>query len=239
MAPSSTITPRHLGERHVELLDSLEHIVLEEGFQQFTVADLAARLSCSKRTLYEIAPTKQALVLGVMNRWLQRIRDIGREGAESCDDPVERIDAYLRPGVTESRRAGPRFLADVQAWAPALELLEAHQRERAEALKGILEHGITRGRFRSLHPQLVADIFLASVNRINEPAVLAAAKISFSEAFAEFFALIEHGIVATPESTLSPTTGSRRAGKKAVAKAKSPRTKPGITGKRTSRAAQS
>ena len=209
-------SPKPLGERHAQLIAELEKIVLEEGFGGFTVSDLAARLSCSKRTLYEIAPSKQELVLIVMDRWLGRIREMGRTGSDAHDDPVDRIDAYLRPGVTESRRAGRAFLEDLQSCPPALALLEAHQRERADALKAILKDGIARGRFRKLHPQFVADIFLASVNRINEPAVLESAHLSFSEAFAEFFALIEHGIVADRAAT--------GAGRRAIKKSKTPRT---------------
>jgi hypothetical protein len=42
---------------------------------------------------------------------------------------------------------------------------------------------------------LVAEVFLASVGRINEPALLDETRLGFSEAFSEFFQLILHGIV--------------------------------------------
>jgi AcrR family transcriptional regulator len=139
-APSNSLTHVRLGERHEKIIADLEAIFLEEGFRKRTINDLSMRLKCSKRTLYEIAPSKQELALLVMERWLERIR---------------------------------------------------HLRE-------ILDDGIRRGRFRGFHSQLVAEVFLAAVGRINEMAVLQAPQISLSEAFAELFQLILHGIVEHP-----------------------------------------
>lgn len=183
------------GERHDKLIADLELIFLEEGFRRCTINDLAARLKCSKRTLYEVAPSKQELALVVMERWLERIRHLGWMGALEHDDPAKRIEAYLSPGVSESRRASRQFLEDVQSFRPAMLMLESHQRERTQVLKEILEDGTRRGRFRGFHSQLVAEIFLASVGRINEPKLLDSAQLTFSEAFGEFFQLILHGIL--------------------------------------------
>jgi AcrR family transcriptional regulator len=184
-----------LSQRHRDIVASLETIFLEEGFRAVTINDLALRLKCSKRTLYEIAPSKQELVLIVMELWLERIRSLGWAGALEHEDPQKRIAAYLQPGVSESRKASPVFLEDLQTFRPALALLEGHQRQRMMVLRGILDDGIKRGRFRKLHAHLVAEMFLVSVTRINEPDFLAAAGMTFSEAFAEFFDLIIHGIV--------------------------------------------
>lgn len=197
-ASSNSLTHVRLGERHEKIIADLEAIFLEEGFRKRTINDLSMRLKCSKRTLYEIAPSKQELALLVMERWLERIRHLGWVGALEFDDPVKRIEAYLSPGVSESRQASRQFMEDVQTFRPALALLEAHQRERTNILREILDDGIRRGRFRGFHSQLVAEVFLAAVGRINEIAVLQAPQISLSEAFAELFQLILHGIVEHP-----------------------------------------
>ena len=49
------------------LLGSIEAIILSDGFARLCISDLAERLSCSKRTIYEIAPTKKALVLKALD----------------------------------------------------------------------------------------------------------------------------------------------------------------------------
>ena len=48
--------------RRAELFDGLVALVLAEGFSAFTLDELAARLHCSKRTLYALAGSKEQLV---------------------------------------------------------------------------------------------------------------------------------------------------------------------------------
>ena len=187
---------RSFNERHRDIAEALEMIFLEEGFRDVTVGELAARLKCSKRTLYELAPSKQELFVLIVERWLDRIRHLGWAGALEYDDPQQRIIAYLEPGVSQSRLASRRFLQDLQSFRPAYMLLEAHQRERTGVLRDIVEDGIKRGRFRKLHAPLVAEVFLAAVGRMNEPDFLENAGISYSNAFSEVYDLFLKGLIS-------------------------------------------
>jgi AcrR family transcriptional regulator len=192
--------PSAVSERHRDLIEALEALFLDEGFRTITVDELAARLKCSKRTLYELAPSKQELFLLVVERWLHRIRHLGWAGALKHDDPEKRIIAYLDPGVSQSRTASRRFLEDLQSYRPALALLEAHQRERTSVLRDIVEDGMQRGRFRRLHPALVAEVFQAAVGRLNEPDFLDNAGISFSDGFSELYELFLNGLFSQPKN---------------------------------------
>jgi hypothetical protein len=58
----------------------------------------------------------------------------------------------------------------------------------------IIEDGIRRGRFKPFHSALVAEIFLAAVNRINEPKMLERTGVEFSQAFDEFFRILTSGL---------------------------------------------
>ncbi|KCZ86073.1 Transcriptional regulator, TetR family protein [Hyphomonas adhaerens MHS-3] len=181
--------------RREALLAEMESIFLEEGFAAVTVDGLAKRLKCSKRTLYEIAPTKQDIVLLVVERWLARVRRMGRIAALGQDGPQRRIFAYVRPGVTETKKASRKFLEDIQSFEPALLALKDHQKQRMEMLEEIIEDGISKGRFRKCHAHLFAEILLAAVNRINEPDCLDAAGVGFSEAFDELYDIILNGVL--------------------------------------------
>lgn len=181
-------------DRQKELLADLEALFFASGFRTITVDEIAARLKCSKRTLYEIAPSKQELFVLVIESWLDRIRHKGWQGALKHDDPEQRMMAYLEPGVIETRAASRQFLADLQSYRPALTLLEAHQAQRTNVLKEIIEDGISRGRFKAFHSALVAEIFLAAVNRINEPTMLEQTGVEFSQAFDEFFRILTTGL---------------------------------------------
>ena len=72
-------TERRLTSRQREVLDELEKILAEEGLADLTMAEIAARVNCSLRTLYGISPRKEELVLAVVDR---RLRRIGRAATQ-------------------------------------------------------------------------------------------------------------------------------------------------------------
>jgi AcrR family transcriptional regulator len=194
MAPRHTQSLGNNSDRQKELLADLEALFFAKGFRTITVDEIAAQLKCSKRTLYEIAPSKQELFVLVIESWLDRIRHLGWQGALQHNDPKQRVMAYLEPGVVESRPASRQFLADLQSYRPALTLLEAHQTQRTNVLMEIVEDGIRRGKFKPFHSALVAEIFLAAVNRINEPSMLERSGVGFSQAFEELFQILTTGL---------------------------------------------
>ncbi|MCU1500869.1 MAG: TetR/AcrR family transcriptional regulator, partial [Ilumatobacteraceae bacterium] len=52
--------------RRIELWDQLGVLFLQDGFRNLTIGDLAARLNCSRRTLYSLAENREDLVRGVI-----------------------------------------------------------------------------------------------------------------------------------------------------------------------------
>lgn len=185
---------RRRSDRRSHLLDGLEAIFLEEGFRNVTVEQLASRLRCSRQTLYRLAPSKQEIFLAVLDRFLARIRTEGREAADAHSDPMERIEALLRPGITATVPASSRFTEDVDGYGPARHLLEEHQRERMRLLREIVEDGVRLGLFSDFHAPLVAEVMVAAVGRVSRPDFLAEAGLTMSEAFDECSRLIRRGL---------------------------------------------
>ena len=92
-----------LGPRHREVLDDLESLFLRDGFSGFSVRELAAHVGCSRRTLYELAPSKDELVLIVFDRFLHRV---GRAALDSIDETTpfaDQIRSYFRGGMELQR----------------------------------------------------------------------------------------------------------------------------------------
>ena len=183
------------GDRRKQIRDELEKIFLREGFRDLTIDSLAKRLRCSNRTLYEIAPSKEEMFLLILNRWLERIRHLGWQGALEHTDPITRIQAFLEPGVSESREASAKFVEDVRSYLPAKQMLARHQEERMEFLEDVVSDGIKRGSFRKVHAYLVTEVLLSAVTRIDELDFQYRAGLTFSEAFRELYDLLLHGLV--------------------------------------------
>ena len=187
---------RHgVSPRRHHLLEQLEEIFLAEGFRRVSVGELASRLRCSRRTLYELAPTKEALFLTVLNRLLERIRETDRENARALRDPGESIAAAFEAGVRELRTASSRFMEDVRSLPPAKRLLERHQKMRLAAGREVIQQGIRRRRFRRVDSRLAAEATLAAVQRVMEPEFLADSSLSLSQAIEQVEDLILNGLL--------------------------------------------
>ena len=80
--------------RQREVLDGLGHL-FDNGFAELTMAGIAAHVGCSLSTLYDLAPSRDELVLTVIDRNLRRI---GRQAIGAIDpdtEPLAAIRAYL------------------------------------------------------------------------------------------------------------------------------------------------
>jgi AcrR family transcriptional regulator len=143
-----------LTRRQTELLDQLEALFLAEGFARFTLDDLAARLHCSKTTLYALAGSKEQLALRVVRH----------------------------------------FFRDLDAFAPGRETYERNTALAADRVRQLITDGVAEGRFREVHPALVADTVTTLMLRIGRGETARATGLDDATAYRELAALLLHGI---------------------------------------------
>jgi AcrR family transcriptional regulator len=128
-APKRRLSPRSeqsLTARQLEILDTLDDTVLRGGFADLTMAEIAKRMTCSLRTLYGIAPSKEELVLAVADRHLQRIGREAMEALELDEDPLSRLRAYLRATNLALQPTTVIFSMDFDKLPGARQLADAH-----------------------------------------------------------------------------------------------------------------
>jgi len=108
--------------RRDQLLDGLIEIFLAEGFAEFGLDDLAARLRCSKSTLYAVAPSKEQLITTVVRAFFRRSTARVEAAVRTEQDATARIRSYLLAISDELAPASAAFHADVEAFSPTREL---------------------------------------------------------------------------------------------------------------------
>jgi AcrR family transcriptional regulator len=189
------MAPRRGAKRRAQILGELESIFLREGFRQLTVGALATRLRCSRSTLYAIATTKEALFLLVEDHILRRIGREARRRAKACEDPGDRVAAFLEGTVSSLLPVGEAFLDDIFHYTPARQLFDQHQRGAIETLRQLIEAGIAAGALQGVDPLIAAEALDAAVQRIRNPKLLREAGLSPSEAFGEVSQLLRHGLL--------------------------------------------
>ncbi len=151
-------TERRLSERQREILDDLEKIFSVEGFADLTMAEIAAEVNCSLRTLYGISPSKEELVLAVVDRRLRRIGRAAMEPLRASMSPLEALRAYLQTAneaVQPSTVAYARELGDIPG---ASRLLDSHESYVIAVTRNLLDRAVTERLIPSVDTAAVAHV---------------------------------------------------------------------------------
>lgn len=195
MSQSSELTaPTGLGRRHIEILDALERIFHREGYRGLTVGKLAARLNCSRSTLYDIAPSKRDLFHAVLRRWSQRLRAGAREAAAREDDPIEKLKAVSAFIIYQTSDESQAFLDDVEDDEVAREIIRGHIESQIDLCMGFIREGVRRGQFRKINYRLSAEICINTAMLLREGHFLGECGLSLSEAYEEWLNMFLFGL---------------------------------------------
>jgi len=175
-------------------LEKLEQIFRKEGFRHLSVSDMAAKLHCSKRSLYELAPSKQDLIALVLQRRFARIRQSGWDAAAKYQTPTERTWAFLQVGTDALQEMGPKLLADIEEDPITSQMFSEHGRRRQDGIRAMIEEGVRNGDFAGYHPHLVAEVIIRSFQRMRDPTFLQELGMSTAEVWDELTRLIQNGL---------------------------------------------
>lgn len=191
-------------------------LIKAEGISSLTVGDIAKRLRCSRRRLYDIAQTKGDLFLYVASRIFDTALRQGHEAAAAQPDEARAIAAYLDVGVATAAELSVAFLNDVEAMREARKLFDDYQTARTSGLTLMIETGVERGIFVPCNAQVVAEVIFGAALRLRRPKFLTQAGLSLEEAFRELYDLLLNGLLKMPLRNAA----ARRPAKSLVKRAK-------------------
>lgn len=191
--------------RRAELLDRLCDLFLAEGFADFTLDDLAARLHCSKSTLYTLADSKEQLAVRVVAHYFKRATNHIERRSPLAGDAAARMRAYLDAAAEALRPASRRFIDDVADHSATRATYEANARAAAERLRGFIDEGVAQGTFRRVHAAFVAEVINRTVSGIQRGEIGANTGLTDAEAFAELSQFLLGGLCPEPEQQAGPT----------------------------------
>lgn len=149
---------RQLSARQLELLDELETKLLHEGLGELTMAEIAAHVGCSLRTLYGIAPSKDELLLTVVDRRLHRI---GRAAVEALDPamaPLDALRAYLRAANEAVQPESMILSADLARVGGSGRLFSAHEAYLIAVAQSLLDRAVAEGQIAPVDTASVAHV---------------------------------------------------------------------------------
>jgi len=162
---------RELSVRQREILDELGRI-FEKGFSDVTMADLAAQLNCSLRTLYSMAESRNELVLMVVDR---NLRTVGRAAVDVVDaglDPLESIRSYLAAATVAVQNITPEFADDMAAMPDGQRLNAVHSQYLIDVTEALLNLALVEGLIEAVDTAAVARMIAGLGREFARPEVL-------------------------------------------------------------------
>ena len=180
--------------RRSELFEELVGLLVNDGFAQLTMDDLAARLHCSKRTLYGLAGSKEQLVRAAVVHFFRRATTRVEAALTAETEPTVRLAAYLRAVAAELAPVSPQFFDDVAAFEPAAEVYERNTRAAADRVQQLINEGVAAGGFRKVHVAFAADVITSVMVRIQQRQVAATTGLADAEAYEHLAELLLRGL---------------------------------------------
>jgi AcrR family transcriptional regulator len=181
---------RRLTSRQIHLRDALVDLVLAQGFSHLTMADFAAQLNCSKRTLYALAASKEQIAVLAVRQFFKRATEQVEAAIARTRAPANRVTRYLEAVAEELRPASRAFRDDLANFRPATEIYEQNTLTAARRVRELIDEGTKAGAFRRVHAAFVSEVVTATMRRITSGEIAAATGLSDAEAYSELAQLV-------------------------------------------------
>lgn len=156
------------------LVEATARILVREGFERASTNRIAKEAGVSVGSLYQYYPSKEALIVAVIDRHNEEIMSLVRAAvAEVAAEPVGTAIPKLVAAAIEAHRINPRLhrvLAEQIPRTGQLENVEAFDRQNYELFRAYLEDH--RDEVRPLDLDMAAFVCVTSVEALTHTAVL-------------------------------------------------------------------
>jgi AcrR family transcriptional regulator len=202
---------RRLTTRQREILDHLGEM-FDDGFAGLTMATIAARSNCSLRTLYGLAPSRDELVLIVVDRNLWRVGRGAKEMITPQMEPLEALQAYLEAANEAVDGMTVPFARDLASMPAAQRQWELHAGYLVEIARCLLDLAVQRGEIPEVDTAAVARVMAGLGVELSRPAVMPTLQTSPKQAAGSIVSLMILGLRAsrTAAATAVPTRQAPR-----------------------------
>ena len=159
----NTKTNRIYTKRHNEIIDALE-VLLESGVPNLTMSEIAKKLKISLRTLYEIAPSRDELILMTMDNILKKLGKFAMDSVSEIHSPVEKLEEYL---MIVNQAVGPkfdRFLKDMEKINGSKMTADYHENFIKNFIKELLDLAIKKKEIKAIDVKAFS-ILLGGIGR--------------------------------------------------------------------------
>lgn len=177
-------------DRREDMLRRLVELFLAEGFNTLTIDDIAARLRCSKSTLYGVATSKDQLVAAAMKHFYREATAYVEKKVAETDDPRDRIAVYLASVGDRMQGMSPACYDDMTSSETADLIYQLNAQAAARRVRELIHEGVQVKIFRPVHAEFIAESVSLLIDGIMHGQLLQRTGLSSGDAFHELSTLV-------------------------------------------------
>ena len=133
--------------------DLVAHVAAEafmhKGIKNVKMDDIAADLSMSKRTLYELFGDKEELLLDVVKIHREEMKEYMQKVAMKAENVLEIIMGFYIRTTEDFQKTNLNFFADMKKYPRVMKFLEDGRKDNIQETIAFYRKGVEQGIFRN------------------------------------------------------------------------------------------
>jgi len=162
------LTEEEQNRRRREIFGTAVHLFLEKGFNETSMREIAEAAGVGKSTLYDYFPTKDDILLSMVEN---ELRDLTIKAEAIASQPIDTVEKFkqITFGYLEYLASNEDFYMklslEVQRLAQtSLARIQVQRHAYQNVICNVIEAGIQEGRFRPTDSLLAARIFITALS---------------------------------------------------------------------------
>lgn len=143
----------------VKILDVAMRLFHSNGIKGVKMDDVARELGISKRTLYEIYPTKEELIFETFKRTIEKTSEEFTERISSISDTMDILAEFVQQKVSQMKGVNPNLFEELRSYPRVNEYIEAYKIRHNQNSRRFFERGMDEGYIlKDLNLDMIAEI---------------------------------------------------------------------------------
>lgn len=130
------------------ILSKATQLFLQKGVRHVLMDDIATALSISKRTVYEIYPTKADLLFDVVKTREAREEEHMQQFVEEHPDTIDIVVEFYRLNIKHLQEVNPIFFEDIHKYPEIIEYVREKHEARHQSSIEFIKRAVDEGYFR-------------------------------------------------------------------------------------------
>jgi len=160
-------------EQKMSVVQAAAAVVRQFGFEKTTMGDIAKALNMGKSSLYHYFSNKEDIFVEVFKTEVAELREDFLRAIDAEKTPEAKFRAYILTRTEMFRRKLHQHMEFIEATAERYELLlRIHQifdQDEIRIISGILEQGVTEGRFSIPNVHTTAVVIVTAFRAFEYP----------------------------------------------------------------------